>query len=248
MFVLPTYKRPEKLRQFFEIARDLKMSAPGMVVVNGEDQRAAYDPVFRDLLPSNWEVAVMQQNVGMVGAINWFFQHRPNLDWYGVMGDDMVPKTEYFDMKCLSLLEPFSMISCMDETADGVWRIAGVNILSGPLVRACGFVYPPCTWHICGDDWLQTMGPALGIWRTATDVVISNSGTLATGVPQDETQQSSFRDFGGQLQQYHRWLAEHGGYVMERVRLLMQTQNLLPAEGVSRWRMSNYTPPALKAD
>jgi len=247
MFILPTYKRPEKLKAFFEQARRLGMTSPGLVIINGDDQVPSYQAAI-DSLPDNWSHIVLKNNIGFIGALNWFFGQRPNLDWYAPLTDDIFPKTEGFDVKCLSLLEPYSIVSCLDESADGCWRAAGLNILSGDFVRACGFIYPPCTWHICGDDWLQTIGAALGIWRTATDVVVSNTGMFTTGLPADETQLSSHRDYGGQIMQYHRWLAEHGGYVMERVRLLMQARNLLPAEGVSRWRASNYPPPALKAD
>lgn len=237
MFILPTYKRPEKLRDFVGYARDFGMTAPVLVMVQGEENLPAYKPVLEEL-PENWKWLCLQHNIGMVAAFNMAFASNPNLDWYGCLGDDMLPKTERFDHKCLSLLEPYSIISCSDETADGYWRAAGINIMSGPLVRACGFMYPPCTWHICGDDWLQLVGKAFGIWRVATDVIVSNTGFLTTGKQQDETQKEAYKDFGNQIMQYHRWLAEHGGDVMERIRVQMMAAGLMPAEGVSRWRVS----------
>ena len=239
MFILPTYKRPKRLAEFFEASVGAGMTLPGIVVVQGSDQKQEYEDAVKDIKPDNWTIAVSQTNVGMVAATNWILEHRPQEEWYAMVGDDMLPSTEGFDVKMLSLTSPWSITSCMDNSKDVGWRTAGCMMWGGELVRTVGFLLPPVTWHICGDDWWQLVGKAFSIWNVAADVRINTKSAIFAGGEWDETQKTGYARFQDDMQKYHRWLADQGGEVMERLRVVMQANGVLSNTAKSRFVVSH---------
>jgi len=99
---------------------------------------------------------------------------------------------------------------------------------------------PPCTWHICGDDWWQLVGRAFSIWKVAANVRVNQPDSAIFAIDHgltagDETHDSSYRDFGSQIAMYHRWVAEYGGDIMARLRVVMQAAGALPDQETGRF-------------
>lgn len=243
MFVCPTWKRPQKLARLLTALKDTRTTAPGMIIVQGDDQIEAYKPVLEQR-PENWEWLCLQNNVGWVKALNAMLQIRPQEKWYGVINDDHEPVTPEWDRKMLSLSSPWSIVTCIDNSKEVQWRAAGPLIAGGELLRTCGFFMPPCNWHICGDDWWQFVGKALSIWKVAANVRVNQPDSAIFAMNNtkdsapDEAHQSSYGDFYVQLALYHRWLAEHGGDTLERLRVVMQANGVLPTEQIGRFVIS----------
>ena len=240
MFVCPTWKRPDKLRRLLEAMRETQTIAPGMIIVQGNDQMEAYKPVI-EIRPKNWEWICLERDVGWVQALNLMLKIRPQEKWYGVINDDHVPVTPEWDTKMLSLMGPWALVTCMDNSKEVQWRASGPLMAGGELLRTCGFFMPPCTWHICGDDWWQTVGRAFSIWKVACNVRVDQPDSAIFAVNNtkdfapDETHQSSYGNWFEQVAQYHRWLAEAGGDTMEKLRLTMQANNVLPKQANGRF-------------
>jgi hypothetical protein len=237
MFVLPTWNRPEKLEAFFAAAKETNMTSPGAVFLQGKDQLEKYEAVLKNL-PSNWICFVGETNIGLVSATNWVISQFKNETWYGLLCDDMLPKTQNWDTKLIKLAKDWNFVSCWDDSVNAHWRATGIMVLGGRLARTTGFILPPCCWHICGDDWWQVVGKALSIWKVAADVAIE-SGMDREGPDVDETQQSAHRDFGVELIKYHRWLSEYGADVIERLRVMLQAHGALSDSTVGKFVVSD---------
>lgn len=239
MFIVPTWKRPEKLRRLFRALRETETTAPGLVCIQGDDQLPAYKDVIEER-PSNWEWMCTDTNYGWVKILNMLPCIRPQLEWYGVINDDHAPVTKHWDRLMLSLCGPWNVVSCLDNSREIQWRASGPLLAGGEMVRTCGFFMPPCTWHICGDDWWQLVGRAFSIWKVAANVRVDQPDSAIFAIDHgltagDETHDSSYRDFGTQIAQYHRWVAEYGGDIMARLRIVMQAAGALPDSETGRF-------------
>lgn len=240
MFIVPTWKRPDKLARLLSALKETETTAPGIVIIQGDDQKDAYLPAIENR-PENWEWICVQQNVGWVRALNLILRIRPQCKWYGVLNDDHLPITKRWDSLMLSLCGPWNIVTSLDNSKEVQWRASGPLIAGGELLRTVGFFMPPCTWHICGDDWWQMLGRAFSIWRVAANVRVDqpDSAIFASNfdkeVMGDETHQSSYQDWHGQVAAYHRWLAEDGGDIMARLRVVMQAAGALPSEETGRF-------------
>lgn len=235
MFVLPTYKRAERLGEFFLEARRCGMTEPGVVIVQGKELQEEYAHVLEACKPDNWDVVVSESNAGWVAAANHILELRPQEPWYGVLADDHLPRTQGWDVLLSQACGPWNVVSCADNSKEWTWRTGGINLVGGELARALGWIYPPCTWHICGDDWWQLAGKALSCWRCVVNVRVDARSPVFAGTEWDETQKTSYSQFGQDLQKYHRWLGEHGGDVMEKLRVIMQAQGVLPDHSAGRF-------------
>lgn len=241
MFIVPTWKRPHKLRRLMQALKETGTTAPGLVFLQGEEQKTEYLEVFKEM-PANWTWIGSEGNVGWVKALNFLVRYKPQESWYGVINDDHVPITKQWDQKMLSLASPWGMVTCLDNDIEIQWRASGPLILGGELVRACGFFMPPCTWHICGDDWWQIVGKVFSIWRVAANVQVNQDSPIFSGEPPDETHHSSYGNFFHQLGLYHRWLAQDGGNIMERLRIIMTAKGVLPMHEAGRFSMGAVLP------
>ncbi|MDE2020627.1 MAG: hypothetical protein KGJ13_09855, partial [Patescibacteria group bacterium] len=212
--------------------RETETTAPGLIIINGPDCLEEYKSVI-ELRPSNWEWISLETNVGWVRALNAAIAIRPQKEWYAVINDDHVPITKNWDALMLKLIGPWNLVTCLDNSREVQWRASGPLIAGGELLRTCGFFMPPCNWHICGDDWWQLVGRAFSLWRVAANVRVDQPDSAifamdnAADAKPDETHESSYGDFWTQVGLYHRWLAEQGGDIMEKLRVVLQANGEL---------------------
>lgn len=240
MLICPTWKRPAKLKRLLEALRATGTTAPGIIIINGPECADEYKSVL-ELRPDNWEWISLETNVGWVRALNAVLTIRPQREWYGVINDDHVPITPNWDAMMLKLIGPWNLVTCLDNSHEVQWRASGPLIVGGELLRTCGFFMPPCNWHICGDDWWQLVGRAFSLWRVAANVRVDQPDSAifamdkAGYVVPDETHESAYGDFWNQICLYHRWLAEQGGDIMEKLRIVLQANGALKEQQEGRF-------------
>jgi hypothetical protein len=240
MFILVTYKRPERLREFWQQAKANGMNTPGVVLLQGEDLLESYKQALEEK-PENWDVMASKTNVGWVAGVNSILELKPREEWYGALADDHLPMTFGWDKKLSDACGPWDVVSCADNSREWTWRTGGVNLVGGDLARTVGWIYPPCTWHICGDDWWQLAGKALSCWKCVVDVRVHSRSPVFAGYEWDETQKTGYAQFQQDLMKYHRWLGEHGGDVLEKLRVVMQARGVLPNRSIGRFVVSDET-------
>lgn len=211
MFIVPTYKRPERLKNLIQVYKDTKATALVFVFIQGNSEM--YEGIE---YPDTWAIEVLDKNIGLVAALNKGFEKFPNERWYGIICDDQIPQEEQWDRKLFEHLTPWNMVSTVDTLNKNDWRMSGIPIYGGDLIRACGFIMPPCTWHICGDDWWELVGKTCGNWVKA-DVKSTHMTPETTGIAPDETYKTSYTDFDKQVAQYNDWLQTQGNELLAKI-------------------------------
>jgi hypothetical protein len=211
MFIVPTYKRPERLKNLIQVYKDTKATALVFVFIQGNPEM--YERIE---YPDTWAVEVLDKNIGLVAALNRGFEKFPNETWYGIICDDQVPQEEQWDKKLFEHLTPWNMVSTDDTLNKNDWRMAGIPVFGGDLIRACGFIMPPCTWHICGDDWWELVGKTCNNWIKA-DVKSTHMTPETTGIAPDETYKTSYTNFDKQVAQYNDWLQTQGNQLLAKI-------------------------------
>jgi len=212
MFILPTYKRPERVKKLIQAYKDTNATVPIYVIIQGNAQ--LYEGIE---YPNTWTVEVLEDNIGLVAATNLGFKKFPNEKWYGIICDDQVPLTQEWDKILLKLVTDWNIVSTDDTLNKNDWRLAGIPIFGGEFIRACGFIMPPCTWHICSDDWYELVGKTCGNW-IKSEAQSTHITPETTGIAPDETYKTSYTDFDGQMAQYKHWLETHGNQLLDKIK------------------------------
>jgi hypothetical protein len=212
MFVLPTYKRPERLKNLIQAYINTKATAPFYVLIQGNAE--LYEGIE---YPDTWTIEVLENNIGLVAAANLGFKTFPNEKWYGIICDDQVPLTQEWDKMLLALVTDWNIVSTADTLNKDEWRMAGIPVFGGEFIRCCGFIAPPCTWHICCDDWWELVGKTCVNW-IKSDAQSTHMTPETTGIAPDETYKSSYTDFDGQVAQYKQWLKLHGNQLLDKIK------------------------------
>ncbi len=166
MWFFPTRKRPALCQRLLDACVETGMTSPGMVVVDG-----IVEGDYKTLrLPPNVILRATNVHMEFGGVLRWIFANFPDEDYYGLVGDDGIPRTPRWDRELV-------------ETA-GSWAIALSNSLlprpdawtysvtGGDLMRAVGFWAPPGFIHLYIDDVWEHLITRLGIGRRRDDVVI----------------------------------------------------------------------------
>lgn len=215
LWVLPTMGRPEQLRDVLEACVRTGMSTPGLVVLNGAEQRARYEPVLleagwvtggthalaehaRRLVPPNWDLVVMPDNLGFNGACQMAFLRHPEAEWFGCMADDAIPQTPGWDLELLSSLSPQVRI----VSANDLWqtqsedvtksRLSPTSVFDAELLRTMGFWFMPGLWSLYADDVIEGIGRTFGCWKVRTDVIAPHRHFMNRQAPRDRTYDASY--------------------------------------------------------
>jgi hypothetical protein len=180
MWLLPSYNRPELLKQTLAHCAATGMTTPGVILVNGGDHK----PYKSIPLPPNWRIIFRSENLGWAQGCQHLFERFPDEPWYGFFYDDMVPKTPEWDRRLLERMKPGGIV-----TAENNWHKPAriqTAVLDGNLVREVGFITVPKTWSCFTDDFWETLGSTLGLWRHADDVIVETLNPRKGDMPMDE--------------------------------------------------------------
>lgn len=211
MFIVPTYKRPERLKNLIQAYINTKATVPVYVLIQGNAE--LYDGID---YPDTWTVEVLDKNLGLVAGLNYVYQKFPNETYYGIICDDQQPNTDYWDQKLIEVTTPWNMVTSQDTLNKNDWRMSGITVYGGDLIRFVDFIMPPCTWHICGDDWWELVAKTCNNWIKA-DAQSTHITPETTGIEPDETYQTSYTDFSGQVSRYNQWLVEEGNNLLSKI-------------------------------
>lgn len=211
MFIVPTYKRPERLKNLIQAYTNTKAAAPVYVLIQGNAE--LYDGIE---YPDTWTVEILDKNLGLVAGLNYVYQKFPNEDYYGIICDDQQPNTDHWDKKLIEATTPWNMVTSQDTLNKNDWRMSGITVYGGDLIRFVDFIMPPCTWHICGDDWWELVAKTCNNW-IKVDAQSTHITPETTGIDPDETYQTSYTDFSGQVSRYKQWLVEKGTDLLSKI-------------------------------
>ncbi len=188
MFILPTYRRPQRCQEMLDSICLAVPTSPGMVIVDGGDPEE-----YRDLrLPPGWTVHVSTRNLGFLGRLRWFFERHPDLEWYGLLQDDLVIRTAGWDVELRNAAGRTGFASCNDLSPTGDGRMAGAQVFGGDLLRALGWWAPPGLHHTYCDNVWEHIGRTLGNWKTLKTVITEHRHAFNGKAPIDATYRKAY--------------------------------------------------------
>ena len=155
MIFLPTRGRPDSIRRFAALYGKTSASAPVLLLVDHDD--ASYDNL---ILPPQFSILRMQPHNGISECFNAAFAAHPDLEYYGIMADDVVPETPHWDR----LLKEACLAHGIAWGNDDMPQIGLPThpFLSGRLVRHIGWLAYPGTKHWYVDNVCKDIADAIG--------------------------------------------------------------------------------------
>lgn len=165
MWILPTRNRQALCQRFLDVSRETRMESKGLVVIDGCE--------YHDLdLPENWQ-AMQTEHLELCGVLRKVFEDFPDEPFYGVVADDLVPKTPRWDKALEEAAGAWGIASCNDGYM-APERMAGATCLGGDLCRALGWIVPDGFVHLFIDDVWETVGKKLDCWTTLMCVLVEH--------------------------------------------------------------------------
>ncbi len=201
LWVLPTHKRVDRCQRTLDAIAATGCSTPGIVFVNGGEQPEGYKSLR---LPQNWSILWHDDDVKVCDMYRWFFKRHPNLDWYGVIADDVVPKTHNWDTRLVNAAGRARVASANDEW-QAPRRLHGAAAYGGDLVRALGYLCPPDLQHMFFDDVWETIGRELKVWDVLMDVVTTHEHHAVGKAPKDAAYEQSEKLIASDKVIYQAW-------------------------------------------
>jgi len=230
MWLLPTLNRPRLLQEFFNAYRKSQGTTPGLVLIDEVDY--AKNKAKYDILPwpQNWGKKITK-GVTMGDKFRETFNMYKDWDWVGILNDDHRPKTLYWDQEILKHLETFTIIGTNDgETPDTPWQLnkilCGAIVLSGPLLRSLGYMFPPGLNHLYSDNAWQYIGERLEIIKTLPHVCVHHDHAYIHGRKDSTTLKvNSKESWEHDERVYNVWLKERADLDIAKVYSTRQILN-----------------------
>lgn len=198
MWLLPSRQRPENLKRFFDAYHKTKADSPGVVWLD-EDDADNYRSIN---VPNNWCVIIHKRLDGTGAITNKFFEMFPEETWYGLLGDDVIPRTEYWDKKLIEAAGDDGVAYGNDLLAGE--KIATHPVVGGEMVRELGWLALPGCKRIYIDSALQEFAWRKGKLHYLPDVIIEHMHFSNGKSPMDETYRKTHNSEDKAI--YDEWL------------------------------------------
>ncbi len=203
MFILPSRGRPHNLRRFLDAALDTDQQARTLVYLDEDDPALGE---YRKINYPHWWVVHVGQPVGLGGVYKWVFETFPDLDYYGFLGDDLIPQTKHWDEKLIDA----AGVGGISYGDDGHWGelLATHPCIGGELVRHMGWLCYPGLKKLFIDTVWHTIGAKLGRLHYLPDVKLEHMHYLFGKAEHDETYGDQAKDFAYDQDYYRKFTRE----------------------------------------
>lgn len=182
MWLLPSRNRIGNLKRFFRSCREMGVSTPGMVLVNQDEFDQKHSEYGALDLPKGWSVVGVEATC-MHDALRAIYPVVRDSQFIGLLQDDLVPGTPGWDTELIRQLSGWNVVCAYDGRSN---RMAGAIAWSTQLIKELGWIYPPGTKHLYGDDVWETMGREAGCLKIDPSVVTTHQNETYSLNP-DET-------------------------------------------------------------
>ena len=142
MWLLASRGRPSNYQRF--INSWIKTNASTPVYVRLDECDPTIDEYKKINHPKEFEI-IINKRARLGEAMNELYHTHPNLDFYGLLADDLIPKTTNWDKKMIEAAgsKYFSQANDLTEKPQNCCH----PCLGGDLVRAAGFFSFPLVKH-----------------------------------------------------------------------------------------------------
>jgi hypothetical protein len=179
MIILPTRGRPESIKRFMEAYVKTEATAQVLLVTDHDDN--SYDALE---LHANFKRKIMPEHNGIGDCFNAVFAEYPDLEYYGVMADDVVPSSPKWDQKLKEACLPFN-ISWGNDGLQGA-NLPTHPHIAGDVVRSLGWIACPGVMHWFVDNMWKDIAGVLG-GKYLPDVLTPHYHVLSGQAELDDT-------------------------------------------------------------
>lgn len=170
MWILATRGRPNNCNRFIEDWIATKADSPVYVRVDNDD------PALEEILKLDWPKQ-FSVNVGPRARLGECMQEMftafPNEPWYGMLGDDLLQKTEHWDRSMIEAAGNNDISSANDVHEK---RIRIIHpCVGGDLVRLVGFFAVPGCKHFCVDTFWEEVHHYFNRGNQLRDVILEHA-------------------------------------------------------------------------
>ncbi len=232
MWLLPTRGRPELAQQCLYACMRTRMSAFGIVAAC-ETEPGQYDNLR---LPRNW--ALMKSDLDLQPVKNMILELFPNEKVYGLVCDDLVPHTKYWDVLMEEAAGRWNLIDCNDQWIvdpktpyDRKLSLCGAFCWGGELVRTVGWWGFPDVRQAGNDDaWVELCIKNLNLRRHLDYVIIEHQNWRTEKRPKDDTDnwvRDGVEYIKADFQIFHNWrISEEPKLIANKIKAAMEQDSV----------------------
>lgn len=213
MWILATRTRIDNCQRFIGGWIESKASTP--VYVRLDDCDPQLEQLKNLPWPSTFTVHVGPRE-GLCAAMEEMFHAHPNEPWYGILADDLVPKTSEWD-RLLVERAGCGYISYPNDLGRKT-KLPTHPCVGGDLVRAQGWFGLPGVRHYCVDSVYRYIGDQLGIKHRLDDVVVEHVHYSEKKSQRDGLYRETSRYKDSDDQAYSVWLQTQGPDLIQQLR------------------------------
>ncbi len=200
-FSLPSRSRPDKLARFLDGYTATGATAPVRLRLDADD--VDLDAYHEIILPPSWLKVVRPRLPGGANAAHAeMFEQSPELDWYGLLADDVVPRTPGWDKALIDAAGKDRLAFADDGFQHG--NLATHPVIGGDMIRAIGWLCCPAVGHNYADTCLHLIAQKSGREVYLPDVVVEHMHPLAGKGQQDATYRYA-QDFVADTAKFYKW-------------------------------------------
>lgn len=170
MYILPTHKRRANLIRFFEACRDTHVTEPLLLLIDEDDK--TYDGME---LPM-FVVGVKTCSSGMSSTerLNEAFRSFPAKDYYGVLGDDVVPESMGWDRILAEECGRDGKHIVYPDDGLQQSKLCTIPVISGEFCRAWGKLAEQSIKHWFSDNVWMMLGYYTGTLKYIPEVRLTH--------------------------------------------------------------------------
>ena len=226
LWLLPSRNRIAMLDRFFQAAIKARTNTRGVVLVQEDELKANLAEYEKLVKPEGWWIQATAAD-GMVAKIHEAEPLYMGLQWTGILCDDHVPETWFWDrMLVTAAKQTGKLVYCDDGSNQRADRICGGVVIPIGLVRAMGgHIFPLGFNHLCTDDVLEALNLETGFAVRVAGVMVRHLHPWVTGVF-DETHKKAYSEENQKhdIEALKRWAAEEKPKAVEAVKKYLSTR------------------------
>lgn len=183
MWLLPTRRRIPQLQTFLCALAETNVSTPGRILVELSElteEMNGYDALD---LPAGWDIVGVKSD-GMAAKVQEAYASGVCGDaaWIGLLGDDLVPITPNWDIRLISGLHGWNIVTANDLN-QAPRRMHSATVFSRALIDAVGYLAPVGMHHLFLDDVWERIGAVTGCLKWMMDVKVQHTSKTYASNP-----------------------------------------------------------------
>ncbi len=171
MWILASRGRPENLKRFIKCWEETNGSTPVYVRLDSCDPEIEN---YKDLNYRKEFLVVIDSRARLGRAMNEMLEKFPGEPWYGLLADDLIPQTEYWDLALVEAASSNYIAQCNDLSRKP--QNCCHPCIGGDLIRKVGwFALPECTHYCVELPWKELTKRNPEIFKYIPDVVVEHA-------------------------------------------------------------------------